>query len=60
MARPLRIAYEDAHYHVMNRGRGRQLIFPDAAYYEDFLKCLEEAHSRFGVETMAYCLMGNH
>jgi len=36
------------------------LIFPDAAYYEDFLKCLEEAHSRFGVETMAYCLMGNH
>jgi len=27
MVRPLRIDYEGAYYHVMNRGRGRQLIF---------------------------------
>ncbi|VAW66847.1 hypothetical protein MNBD_GAMMA11-608, partial [hydrothermal vent metagenome] len=26
MSRPLRIEYEDAYYHVMNRGRGRQRI----------------------------------
>ena len=60
MSRPLRIEYEDAYYHVMNRGRGRQWIFPDSGYYEDFIKCLEEAHKRFGIEIHAYCLMGNH
>ena len=46
MSRPLRIEYEDAYYHVMNRGRGRQWIFPDSGYYEDFIKCLEEAHEQ--------------
>ena len=60
MARPLRIEYEDAFYHVMNRGRGRQRVFPDAAYYKDYLRCLDESHKRFGIEIHAYCLMGNH
>lgn len=60
MARPLRILYEDAFYHVMNRGRGRQQIFHGAAYYEDFLQSLSEAHRRFNLEIHAYCLMGNH
>ncbi len=27
MPRPIRIQYENAYYHVMNRGRGRQTIF---------------------------------
>ena len=35
-------------------------MFHDPAYYEDFLKCLNEAHKRFGVEVHSYCLMGNH
>jgi len=60
MSRPLRIEYEDAYYHVMNRGRSRQRIYPETACYEDFLKCLDEAHARFGIEIHAYCLMGNH
>ncbi|MEW8045161.1 MAG: transposase [Candidatus Thiodiazotropha endolucinida] len=60
MSRPLRIEYENAFYHVMNRGRGRQLVFREAAYYEAFLECLKEAHIRFGLEVHAYCLMGNH
>ena len=60
MVRPLRIEYENAIYHVMNRGKGRQWIFPDADYYEDFLLGIEEAHQRFGMEVLAYCLMGNH
>jgi len=60
MVRPLRIEYEDAFYHVMNRGRNRQLVFPGAAYFEDYLLCLAEAHKRFGIEIHAYCLMGNH
>ena len=60
MSRPLRIEYEDACYHVMNRGRGRQSIFHSPDYYQSFLKCLEEAHRRFQLEILAYCLMGNH
>ena len=60
MTRPLRIEYEDACYHVMNRGRGRQCVFPSEEYYKDYLQCLSEANKRFGVEILAYCLMGNH
>ncbi len=60
MPRPLRIEYENAYYHVMNRGRGRQKIFHNQTYYDAFLDTLEEAHGRFGVEIQCYCLMSNH
>jgi len=56
----MRIEYEDACYHVMNWGRARQKIYPNAAYFETFLACLSEAHRRFGIEIMCYCLMDNH
>ena len=46
MARPPRVQYENAFYHVMNRGRGRRWIFHGEAYYEAFLGTLEEAHDR--------------
>ena len=38
MSRPQRIIYEDAWYHVMNRGAGRQKIFNDRADREIFWK----------------------
>ncbi|MES9905898.1 MAG: transposase [Sedimenticola sp.] len=60
MPRPLRIEYENAYYHVMNRGRGRQTIFHSADYFNSFLGTLEEAHQRFGLQTLCYCLMRNH
>lgn len=60
MPRPTRIEYEGAHYHVMNRGRGRQLIFHADNYYETFLETLAEACERFGLIVYGYCLMGNH
>ena len=60
MVRPLRIEYDDAVYHVMNRGRGRVLIFHGEAYYQAYLRCIEEADQRFGSQCLAYCLMGNH
>jgi REP element-mobilizing transposase RayT len=44
----------------MNRGRARQKIFHSAEYFEAFLKTVEEAHTRFGVEVLSYCLMSNH
>lgn len=60
MPRPLRIEYENAYYHVMNRGAGRKPLFYNKRYYEAFLGCLAEAHVRFGLTVHAYCLMGNH
>jgi REP element-mobilizing transposase RayT len=44
----------------MNRGRARQKIFHDDADFEAFLMTLSEAHQRFGVEILCYCLMSNH
>ena len=60
MPRAERIEYENAYYHVMNRGRGRRDIFHGNIYFEAFLACLAEAHTRFSLEIHAYCLMGNH
>ena len=60
MPRPQRIEYENAFYHVMNRGRGRQAVFHDPRYYQAFLETLAEVHQRFHCVIHAYCLMGNH
>ena len=60
MPRPLRIEYENACYHVMNRGRSHQDIFHDKSYYQIFLNTLAEAHKRFGIQIQCYCLMQNH
>lgn len=60
MPRPLRIEYENAIYHVMNRGRGRKFIFHGDEYYNGFLETIGEACNRFGSIVHAYCLMGNH
>ena len=60
MPRPPRIKYENAYYHVMNRGRTRQTVFHGDDYYHAFLVSLEEASNRFNLEVIAYCLMKNH
>jgi putative transposase len=60
MPRPLRIEYENAFYHVMNRGKGRQLVFHGDDYYHAFLETLGEAQQRFKCIVHVYCLMGNH
>ncbi|MBI1870685.1 MAG: transposase [Chlamydiae bacterium] len=60
MARPLRIEYPDAVYHVMNRGTARQKVFLEKEDYENFLRLLEELRRRWAVQVFAYALMGNH
>lgn len=60
MPRPLRIEYENAYYHVMNRGRGHEDIFHSEKYFKVFLSTLDEAHRRFGIQILCYCLMSNH
>ncbi len=48
MSRPLRIVYEGAWYHVMNRGAGRRTIFHSAAHRQLFLALLGEITDTFG------------
>jgi REP element-mobilizing transposase RayT len=60
MPRPQRIEYENAFYHVMNRGRERHTIFHGDEYYQCFLDTIAQAQQRFKCIVHAYCLMGNH
>jgi putative transposase len=60
MARPLRIQFSGAVYHVINRGTARQATFLQDQDYERFLKTLAEAHVLWGVEVFVYWLMSNH
>ena len=60
MPRPVRIEYENAFYHVMNRGRSRNNIFFKAIHYLDFLKVIQESCDRFNCVIHSYCLMPNH
>ena len=59
MARPLRIEYPDAVYHVSNYSIGTQRVFPSAKYYEAFIGGLEETCSRLNVEIQSFCLLRN-
>ena len=60
MPRPLRLEYENAFHHVMNRGRNKQVIFHNSDYFEAFLATLKEASQRYDAIIHAYCLMTNH
>lgn len=57
MARPLRIEYPDAVYHVSNFAADNQRVFPSAKYYQAFLDGLEETCARLNVQVHAYCLL---
>lgn len=60
MARPLRIEYPGAVYHVSVRGNARMPIFEDDRDRTDFLKLIEVAIERFNRHRHTYCLMTNH
>ncbi len=60
MARPLRIEYEGAVYHVTSRGNAGTEIFLDDADRVRFLEVLGTVVERFGWICHAYCLMTNH
>lgn len=60
MARPVRIEYPGAVYHVVCRGNNRQAIFKDdhdrTTYLEKLLAYCEQKE----VELLCYCLLSNH
>ena len=60
MARPLRIEFPGAIYHVTTRGNARKAVFRDDADRKLFLGALGEVVARFGWICHAYCLMDQH
>lgn len=60
MARPLRIQYPGAWYHVTSRGNERRDIFSDDADRGQFLDILAQSAEIYGIEIHAYVLMTNH
>jgi putative transposase len=60
MARPLRIEYPDAVYHVTSRGNARSDIFNSEHDMEEFLFILDAVVKRFNWLCHGYCLMDNH
>lgn len=60
MARPLRIIYPGAFYHVTSRGNERRDIYKSQRDRVKFLSYLESASERYGAVIHAFCLMTNH
>lgn len=60
MARPLRIEYGGAVYHVTSRGNERKPIFRDDEDRVAILDILHAVNRRYNWLCHAYCLMNNH
>lgn len=60
MARPLRIEYPGAWYHITSRGSERGEIFQDDKDRIRFLEALKESRENYKVEVHCYVLMSNH
>ncbi len=60
MARPLRIEFPGAVYHVVARGNEQRDVFQDDADRERYLARLDHYRTRFQFRVYAYCLMSNH
>ena len=60
MARPLRIEYSGALYHVTSRGNEKKPIFKEEGDREVFLELLDSVNKRYNWMCHAYILMNNH
>lgn len=60
MARPLRIEFSGALYHVTSRGNERKPIYREDDDFERFLAVLTHVCERYNWVVHAYCLMTNH
>jgi REP element-mobilizing transposase RayT len=60
MARPLRIEFPGAVYHITSRGNARQNIFFDDVDRQVFLKVLGNVVEKYNWLCHAFCLLDNH
>ncbi len=60
MARPLRLSFENACYHITSRGNRRDNIFKHPKDKTTFLEKMNETFEKHSISCYAYCLMDNH
>ncbi len=60
MARPLRVEYPGAFYHVINRGNAGEHVIGAKRDKEKLLEYLAQAADRFCLSVHGYCIMDNH
>ena len=60
MARPLRISYPGAFYHITSRGNEQKTVYRNIRDREKFLEYLGSATERYDAVIHVYCLMDNH
>lgn len=60
MARPLRIEYEGAFYHITARGNEKREIYQSQSDYNKFKGFLKEAQDKYSCIIHCYVLMSNH
>ena len=60
MARPFRMEYPGAVYHVTSRGNEKKPVFRDDRDRQNFLNTLRHANKRYNWICYAYCLMTDH
>jgi len=60
MARPLRIQFPNAHYHVTCRGNAREAIVKSDGDSTAFLELLERSSQIYQVDILGFVLMRNH
>ena len=60
MARPVRIEYAGAVYHVICRGNNRQAVFRDDQNRMRYLEKLSLYLEEKNVDLLAYCFLSNH
>jgi putative transposase len=60
MARPLRIEYDGAVYHITSRGNAKKPIYKEDEDRRIFLEVLHRANTRYNWLCHVYCLMNNH
>ncbi len=60
MARPLRIEFPGALYHITSRGNTQNKIYLNDADRHEFLHLVDQTVRRFDWYCHAYCLMDNH
>ena len=60
MARPLRINFENAVYHILSRGNRKEKIFYSMEDKLVFQKKMNKTFQKYSFICYAYCLMDNH
>uniref|UniRef100_UPI00404868E5 REP-associated tyrosine transposase n=1 Tax=Rheinheimera sp. TaxID=1869214 RepID=UPI00404868E5 len=60
MARPLRLEFAGALYHITSRGNERKAIYAEDSDFELFLSLLDNVCAQYNWVVHTYCLMTNH